>query len=89
MSVPMDTPSTKNWTLTMVPSLSVAVAVTVLTEPTPTEKAAAGAVTLTDGATLAATVIVCAPLVDWMPTESVAMVLSEYEPGAVGAHEAL
>ena len=53
----------KNWTLTIVPSASVAVAETALVEPTPTEAASAGAVTATAGSWLAATVMLTEALV--------------------------
>ena len=78
-------PLAKNWTLAIVPSESVAVAVKVLAEPTPTVLAA-GAVIATAGDALAATVTEMAALVAWLPLLSVVSVVSEYVPLAVGVH---
>ena len=89
MSVPSETAVaplrlTKNCTLAIVPSLSAAVAVTELLEPTPTVAAFAGAVILTVGATLAATVTVTVELVVWLPAVSVATAVSAKLPVAAG-----
>ena len=64
VSIPRETPLAKNCTLATLPSVSAAlVAVTVFVEPTTTVARSAGAVTLTVGATLAATVMLTAVLV--------------------------
>ena len=72
-----ETPLAKNWTLATVPSVSAAVAVTVLEEPTPTVAALSGEVTLTEGEELAATVMLLAVLVAWLPAESMTSAVSE------------
>ena len=72
-----ETPLAKNWTLDTVPSVSAAVAVTVLEEPTPTVAALSGEVTLTEGEEFAATVMLLPVLVAWLPAESMTSAVSE------------
>ena len=68
---------TKNWTLATEPSVSAAVAVTVVAAPTPRVARLAGAVMVTVGDALAATIRLIAALVAWLPAESSATAVRE------------
>ena len=89
VSVLRAVPLTRNCTLATVPSVSVAVAVRVLLEPTPAVEPVSGAVIAAVGEALAATVTLTAELVAWLPEVSVAIAVSENVPVVLGENVAV
>ena len=89
VSIPRETPLAKNCTLATLPSLSPAVAVTVVAMPTPTVAAFAGAVTLAVGETLAVTLVIgnraAIPDTIFAPTYTMASVIANQFHEADGA----
>jgi len=87
VSTAIETPFAKNSTWVMVaPEVGVAVAVTVVAEPTDVELPLAGEVIATAGAGVATVTLVAADVTK-MPAESVTLAVSATEPVAPGVHE--
>src|SRR3954462_3343442 len=86
VSVPIETPLAKNWTLATVPSGSVAAPLIVIGAPTKSCALAIGVVTFAVGALGLTAVMVTLILFEtaWLPNESVVSALSANVPVAEG-----
>ena len=92
VTVPRETPLAKNCTLATVPSLSVAVAVTVVATPVPTALPFSGLVMLTTGGAPLSdgiTAMASERVVVWLPALSVAVAVRTCVPVVAGVHETL